>query len=377
MKTFLKILAGVLLAGGLFTFAFYRTPQERAFTQHLKAAQNGDTTAAFAVAQAYQSGEGTKPNLPQAAAWFEKSAAAGNAQAAWELYQLYHSGQVPAPDPEAPAVYLQMAAQNGQADAQYEWGTWYENGNGVTQHNGQALFWYQTAVQNGSAAAQAKVDTFAQEQPELSAQLTAFMQTLQAAQQPSNFQAMFDVGQAYRTGNPVLHNDEIALGWFKQAWEESDHTFAPAAFELFKQYNSGEGVTKNEEIAGQLLAQAAELKDPAAQYQLGEFAYMDSTPQYADAFAWFSNAATQGYAPAQYMTGFMLLQGQGTAKSVPLAVRFFTQAADQNYADAQFVLGQLYLKGLGVKKSRKRGRAWLEKATQNGNQEAANLLKKA
>ena len=37
MKTFLKILVGVLLAGGLFTFAFYRTPQERAFREHFAA----------------------------------------------------------------------------------------------------------------------------------------------------------------------------------------------------------------------------------------------------------------------------------------------------------------------------------------------------
>ena len=62
MKTFLKIFFGLLLAVGLFTFAFYRTPQERAFTKNSKLAQAGDATAALAVAQAYEKGEGTKPD---------------------------------------------------------------------------------------------------------------------------------------------------------------------------------------------------------------------------------------------------------------------------------------------------------------------------
>jgi TPR repeat protein len=74
------------------------------------------------------------------------------------------------------------------------------------------------------------------------------------------------------------------------------------------------------------------------------------------------------------MTGFMLLQGQGTNKSVPLAIRFFEQAAAQNDASAQYVLGQIYTKGLGVKRNESQGRAWLEKAAENGNTAAQALL---
>ena len=74
------------------------------------------------------------------------------------------------------------------------------------------------------------------------------------------------------------------------------------------------------------------------------------------------------------MTGFMLMQGQGTKKSIPLAITFFREAAEQNYPSAQYVLGQIYFKGLGVPADKKAGRKWLELAAQNGNAAAQELL---
>ena len=74
------------------------------------------------------------------------------------------------------------------------------------------------------------------------------------------------------------------------------------------------------------------------------------------------------------MTGFMLMQGQGTERSVPLAIEFFKKAANQNDTAAQYVLGQIYWKGLGVAKDKKEGRLWLEKASAGGNLSARELL---
>ncbi|MBR2081914.1 MAG: sel1 repeat family protein [Elusimicrobiaceae bacterium] len=418
MKTFLKILIGLLLAGGLFTFAFYRTPQERAFTKNLKLAQAGDMDAAIQVAQAYLNGAGTKPNPEQALTWYQQAAAADKPQAAWELYQYYDKQGVfeqqeeddyeeprpvmdPFDDPFGPRqgypmaepqpmrqtsrrnlteekelalAYLQSAAQADFAPAQYELGNLYAQGSkGFPQHKGQSLFWYMKAAQNGSNPAQAKVTALTTEDPALYAQTEQFMQTLTMAQQ-NDPQAMFQLAQAYRQGIPVLRDDAVAAEWFKKAWDKSDKTLSQAAFELADQYYKGEGVEQNSDTATELLAQAAQLKNPYAQYLLGEYAYTDDPARLEDAFAWFSNAAAQGHAKAQYMTGFMLLQGQGTAKSVPLAIRFFEQAAQQNDASAQYVLGQIYLKGLGVKRSPRQGRVWLERAVENGSEPAKEML---
>ena len=74
------------------------------------------------------------------------------------------------------------------------------------------------------------------------------------------------------------------------------------------------------------------------------------------------------------MTGFMLMQGQGTNLSVPLAVKFFRDAAEQNHVAAQYVLGQVYWKGLGVPADKKAGGEWLKRAADNGNESAKALL---
>ena len=139
-------------------------------------------------------------------------------------------------------------------------------------------------------------------------------------------------------------------------------------------YQKGEGTEKDENKALELLGAAAQAKNPSAQYALGERAYKAEPANYQDAFAWFSNAAEGGLAQAQYMTGFMLMQGQGTERSVPLAIEFFKKAANQNDTAAQYVLGQIYWKGLGVPKDKKEGRAWLEKAAAGGNLAARELL---
>lgn len=427
MKTFLKVLVGVLLAGGLFVFAFYRTPQEREFTKNLKLAQAGDMDAALDVAHLYMHGIGTQPNTQQAMEWYKRAAAAGKPEAAWELYQYYvnkgifeereedeeddfmsesDSFDTPmmgdpqrnsprgrdfgeerpyrpvrrraprknfAAEKETALAYLQKAAQADFAPAQYELGNLYAQGKAMPQHDGQALFWYTQAAQNGSASAQAKVKETATKNPALSVEMEQFMQNLQAAEK-DDLPAMLQVGQAYREGNPVLQDGAVAMDWYKKAWNKSDHTFSQAAFEMAQLYYKGEGTDPDEKKGAEFLAAAAELKNPQAQYMLGEYAYTDNPARLEDAFAWFSNAASQGHIQAQYMTGFMLLQGQGTAKSVPLAIRFFEQAAEQNDPSAQYVLGQIYLKGLGVRRSPRQGRAWLEKAAANGSEPAKEML---
>ncbi len=453
MKTAIKIIIGLLLAGGLFMFAFYRTPQERAFAKHLKLAQAGDMEAAIAVAEDYMSGTGTKPSTEKALSWYKQAAAADKPQAAWELYQFYVQKGVFeqreedlmdfAPDEEEPEfdsfedvfpsaqgsssrsgrnsvksrrndragdsfagpssmrrsgrnrarnaarraqankvleeekglalAYLQSAAQADFIPAQQEMGNLYAQGNVMPKHEGQSLFWYFKAAKNGSSSAQAKVNAIATENPALSAEMERFMQNLQGAQ-TEDPAAMLEVARAYRSGTPILQDQTVALEWYKKAWDKSDHKLSQAAFELSDMYYKGEGTEPDPEKAADFLAKAAELKNPQAQYLLGEAAYTDQPARMEDAFAWFSNAAAQGHVKAQYMTGFMLLQGQGTAKSVPLAIRFFEQAAEQNDPSAQYVLGQIYLKGLGVRRSPRQGRAWLERAVENGSEPAKEML---
>lgn len=371
MKLFLKIVAGVVLAGGLYWFAFYKTPQQRDFSSHLKQAVSGEEEAMLSVANDYLDGIGTSADVSQALHWYQQAAARGNHRAARILAHLYSDGTYLPAEPETALAYLQSAAQGNDPAAQYELGQWYASGKNVPQHVGQASFWYLQAAQNRFTPAKEALNQI-KEQP-IYPEIAYFWDTFGQARR-QNPQAQLETGQAYRYGRPVLRDDEEAFAWFKKAWETSGGTLSQAAFELSDQYAKGEGVEKDESKAAALLAQAAQLQNPSAQYQLGTVAYTEEPPRLEDAFAWFSNAATQGHAQAQYMTGFMLLQGQGSQKSVPLALHFFEQAAQQNDASAQYVLGQIYTKGIGVTPDEPTGRQWMERAAENGNEAAKAWL---
>lgn len=372
MKTVLKLLLFAAAFCGIYWFVLYKTPEERHFARELSLAQNGDMQAAVRTADLLKRGEGVKQNGAEAAEWYRQAAAAGDASAAYELAELYLTGDTLPRDDEEAFLYLQLAAQADEPRAQRELARFYEEGRGgVPAHAGEALLWRFLAAQNGDASSAAALASAHAEQPELYEQVKEMEEDLAAAR-AGDGEARLRAGRAYRSGGPVLTNNEEAARLLTLAWEEN--RLPQAAYELSEMYRIGAGVEQNPVKADDLLAQAAQQKYPAAQYALGETAYKADPPNYQDAFAWFSNAAAGGYSQAQYMTGFMLMQGQGTERSVPLAVKFFRDAAEQDSVSAQYVLGQIYMKGLGVAADKKAGAAWLERAAQNGSRDARALL---
>ena len=373
MKTFLKIFVFLLILVGLCMFAFYKTPQERLFEKTFASASAGDTQAAYQLARMYAQGQGTAADGNQAAEWYRKAAADGNMQAAWELADLYIQGQLITQNLEEAAVYLQAAARGGNMDAQKELARFYQQGlGGLPAQPGEALFWQIKAGEAGDEEAQTAVQDVQLENPQLYEDVTRFIELLKSAQN-GNSQAQLEVGQGLQAGVPLAQNEEEAFRWFTRAWQEGDK-LPQAAYELSQLYQNGAGVEKDEAKAMELLGAAAQAKNPDAQYMLGTMAYGVNPPKYEDAFAWFSNAAAGGQAQGQYMTGFMLMQGQGTPKSVPLAIEFFRKAAEQNHTAAQYVLGQIYWKGLGVAVNKKEGEQWLRRAADGGNEAARQLL---
>ncbi|WP_432634571.1 tetratricopeptide repeat protein [Candidatus Avelusimicrobium sp.] len=372
MKNFLKIAVALLVAAGIYAFAFYKTPQQRTFAKTLTQAQAGDVPSAVKTGDFYAQGLGVEPNGAQAAEWYRKAAAQGDTGAAWKLAQLYIQGTLVKQDYEEALPFLQLAAQAGNVAAQTELARFYSEGlGGLSASKGDSILWNLKASAMGSPEAQETLRAQREADPDFYDVVNRFSATLLLAAQGDS-QAKLSAGEGYRMGYPVTKNDEEALRYFTLAWQEGQ--LSAAAFELSEMYQKGEGTEKDENKALELLGAAAQAKNPSAQYALGERAYKAEPANYQDAFAWFSNAAEGGLAQAQYMTGFMLMQGQGTERSVPLAIEFFKKAATQNDTAAQYVLGQIYWKGLGVPKDKKEGRAWLEKAAAGGNLAARELL---
>lgn len=374
MKNFLTFLLGVFIFAGIYWFVFHKTPEVRTFEKNLLAAKQGDSQAMLQVGIAYEQGTGTKPDKDQAIDFYRQAASAGNTAATYRLAQVYEEGVLVPQDLEEAFVYYQLAASQGNAQAQTALSRFYKQPLGSSpQSDGEALLWLIRAAKQDEPAALQSIEAAQEQRPELYQEVLAFSDLFDKTVQEQDPQDAFSLAKFYRSGTLIARNDEEAFRLFKMAWEK-DNTLSQAAVEMAEMYLLGEGVEKDENKALELYVKAAELQNPQAQYFLGKRSYEETSPNYKDAFAWFSNAAEQGYAPAQYMTGYMLLQGQGTGQSYKLAVDFFTKAADQDYASAQYVLGQMYWKGLGVKKNIKTGRSWLEKAAANGNASAQAFL---
>lgn len=371
MKHLVKGMLFLAAAGAVYWLGFYTPPEQKHFAAVLARAQQGDVPAQIELGDLYRKGKGTPTDLAQALMWYRQSALAGDRQAQWYCAQMYQQGQGTEKDEEEAAVFLTLAAKQNHPQAQWELSQFYHQGLGsLAPHEGESLFWAVQAAAQGLPAAQERLLQAQQDQAELFARVKQFATDLQAAQ-GGEAQAMLAVGQAYQQGAPIERNEEEAVLWLSKAWQE--HQIDQAGLALAQLYQTGD-VVKDTQKANALWQQLADKSYPPAQYALGELAYQAQPPQYEDAYAWFSNAAAGGYAPGQYMTGFMLLQGQGTARSVPLAIRFFRSSAEQNYPAAQYVLGQMYWKGLGFPVNKKEGRYWLEKAAGQGNTAAEELL---
>lgn len=79
------------------------------------------------------------------------------------------------------------------------------------------------------------------------------------------------------------------------------------------------------------------------------------------------DAAKDGYLPAIYQYGLVLLDGQfGVEKSVSEGIAYIQKAAQAGLSDAQFRLGTCYARGNGVETNPQTARFWFQKAADQG-----------
>lgn len=56
------------------------------------------------------------------------------------------------------------------------------------------------------------------------------------------------------------------------------------------------------------------------------------------------------------------------------AFKWYTKAAEQGYAEAQFCLAECYITGIGTERNWERAIDWYRKAAEQGHAEAQHLL---
>jgi len=132
---------------------------------------------------------------------------------------------------------------------------------------------------------------------------------------------------------------------------------------------------ENDFAAIQLKAAA---KDPVAQtalascYDLGQHVQPDGK----ESIRLLTEAAGQGYAPAQYEVGRIYLYGRGIPIDYALALVWERKAAEQGDPRAQRDLAFMYERGFGVAADPAQAAEWNQKAATQGNAEAQLHLAK-
>ena len=149
---------------------------------------------------------------------------------------------------------------------------------------------------------------------------------------------------------------------------------AEAQNALGEAYYDGKGVTENLTEAVKWFTKAAEQENAKAEYNLGNCYYYGYGVQYKDygeAVKWYTKAAEQGCAEAQNNLGACYENGDWVEKNLEEAVKWYTKAANQGYAKAQYYLALSYDKGEGVAKNDSEAMKWYLKAVKNNSPEAA------
>lgn len=183
-----------------------------------KKADSGDPSAEFALAKAYESGNGVRQNPEQAAIWYRKAAEQGNAKAQNSLGVLYWLGDGVERDKKQAVEWYRKAARQGDASAMFNLGAAYYNGEGVAASDMLAYAWFLLSSEAGSPSGQ---DAAKRSQGEHGPEMFK--------------EACLTIGQMYLMGEDLPRDLRLAAGWYRKAAERG-HTRAHAA----KDYDGAE-----------------------------------------------------------------------------------------------------------------------------------------
>lgn len=168
------------------------------------------------------------------------------------------------------------------------------------------------------------------------------IESLRAAAESNDFNAMYYLGTAYALGKEVEKNDEEALKWYLRA---APHN-AEAAFNAAMMYKDGLGTSTDVEKALELFCSASSQGVAAASFQAGTIYLKKGMPE--KAVDYFKKAAESGLAEAQHNYGMACLRGDGIERNFADAVEWLSKSSAQGNSVSALRLGRMYLTGSGV-----------------------------
>ncbi len=122
---------------------------------------------------------------------------------------------------------------------------------------------------------------------------------------------------------------------------------------------------KDQETAIAIYRELAQLGDVEGKCRLASLYHAKS--DLTQAAEWFTRAAEQGSAEAQFMLGFLHRRGEGVSKDDITAAKFFRKAAEQGYVEAEEVYAQCLEAGIGMTANPKMAIEWYRRAADHGS----------
>ena len=171
---------------------------------------------------------------------------------------------------------------------------------------------------------------------------------------------------------PTLENFPVPPPQGPEDYRDDDERRADLAFEMGMAFKEGDGVEQNAEMAIEFFKIAAQLGHMLAQMAVGSYYY--ALNDCYEAIKWIGMAAELGNAEALFNMGVFYMEGMGCDQDMELSAKYFHRAARRRHPEAQYAYADLLSNGWGVEQDQQRAIKWFADAAENGNVEAMYRL---
>lgn len=279
---------------------------------------------------------------------------------------------------ETPELALEWYKDSRTGYANYAIGQLYYNGRGVEKDNKMAFAFFQKAEENVFAelmcAKMLEKGEGVEKNIEKSLECysRAFDLFLEAEERENSALFEYHIGRMLYYGKGCEPNEEKAVEYLRKAVEEKN---VPAILLLSNIYYE-KGVVK--EIP-YMIERLKELSDKAdhiqAQYTLGKI-YLKEGEFYnlEKGISYLERSASQGNEYAKYRLAKEYLNIDSKAYDPKKGISYLNELAEGGYEWAQLKMGCEYIKGEHVERNYFQAMKWLEKAVDQGNVYAEEIL---
>jgi len=307
-----------------------------AFPLIAAAARAGIVDAEYRVARCYLEGSGVPPSRVEGARWLLVAANHGNADAQALLAALYVAGLVPAevdagaasdrlfrrdttsdPNFEAAFRFATKAAEAGSASGQAVLGYILTNGPVGLRDEAAAHRWYERSAAAGCAEGSLGL-ALSLAGRGLDADRPKIAQELRRAADGDLPTAIYLLAILTENGQGVARDPEAAAGLYETAAEKG---ITAAQLRLGQALLDGELGTHDPAVGEAWVRRAALAGNADAAFLLGDRIVRGGDPNFAEAAAWFRQAADGGQQAAARALASLYFTGNGVAKDAVLLER--------------------------------------------------------